>query len=44
MTTINIDTVEYDTDKLSDEAKALQAVPRMCCCSCEPIQEAPLVN
>ena len=25
MTTINIDNIEYDTDKLSDEAKALQA-------------------
>ena len=30
MTTINIDNVEYDTDKLSDDAKALQsALPAM---------------
>ena len=30
MTTINIDNVEYDTDKLSDEAKAQLASIQFC--------------
>ena len=30
MTTINIDNIEYDTDKLSDEAKAQLASKQFC--------------
>ena len=30
MTTINIDNIEYDTDKLSDEAKAQLAYIQFC--------------